>query len=241
MIQQQEYQVTELDTGVWTIEMQLVRAFLVAGDTSAILIDTGAGGVNLAGAVRECTSLPIRVVNTHSHFDHISGNGAFQMQFAHPMELASLMKAGFQAHPVGDGAGFDLGGRILQIVGLPGHSPGSIGVWDGAGGLLFAGDAVAKDFPVRLYLDGASLEAYQRTLEKILLLENSEHGGHVRRIFCAHGALEADMDTVRKLKTLMEGIAGESIKKEPRDGNYPGFIPENVGVYRFEDVAILAE
>lgn len=42
------YDVKALAPGAWAIEMEKVRAFLVAGDTSALLIDTGAGGVNPA-------------------------------------------------------------------------------------------------------------------------------------------------------------------------------------------------
>ncbi len=240
MIGQQEYTMTQLDSGVWAIEMNMVRAFLVAGDTSAVLIDTGAGGVNLQAAVRGCTILPVRVVNTHSHFDHISGNGGFDMQFAHPLELGPMAKAGFQARPVGDGFGFDLGGRILQIVGLPGHSPGSIGVWDAQTGFLFAGDTVAKGRPVFLCLDGASQEAFLRSMDRILAMEQDEHGGMVRRIFCAHGELETDMDTVRKLKACVEGIMRGEIEKEPMPSGMPTFANENTGIYRYEDVSVLA-
>lgn len=108
------YDVKALAPGAWAIEMEKVRAFLVAGDTSALLIDTGAGGVNLRAAVCECTALPLRVVNTHSHYDHISGNRDFPMQFAHPLELSALLQAGFRPNPVGDGAGFDLGAEFCR-------------------------------------------------------------------------------------------------------------------------------
>ncbi len=219
--------------------MEIVRAFVIAGETSALLIDTGAGGVNLRAAVCECTALPIRVVNTHAHFDHISGNGAFEMQFAHPRELSALAKAGFRANPVGDGAGFDLGGRILQVVGLPGHTPGGIALWDAEAGLLFSGDTILTGRPVNLCLDGASLEAYARSLDRVLSMEHDEHGGTVRRIFCAHGDVETNMGMVRKLKACAEGILRGDIAKEPVPEGYAAYRSEDSGLYRYEDVSLL--
>jgi len=216
------YTVLPLADGVWAIQMQMVRAFLVAGDVSAVLVDTGAGGVNLKAAVCEVTALPVRVVNTHAHFDHISGN-----------------KAGFQARPVGDGAGFDLGGRILQVVSLPGHTPGSIGLWDAEAGLLFAGDTVARSRPVFLCLDGASVEAYLRSMDRILQMEHDEHGGKLSRIFCAHGDVETDLSTVRKLRECAARIAAGELPKEPLPDGYASFLPDIARICRYEDVSIL--
>lgn len=240
MQQQQTYELVTLDAGVWAIEMKMVRAFLVAGETSALLIDTGAGGVNLTAAIRACTALPVRVVNTHAHYDHISGNGAFDMQFAHPLEIGSLSKAGFNPRPIGDGSGFDLGGRILQIVTLPGHSPGSIGVWDADAGLLFAGDTVAKGRPVILSLDGASLEAFVRTMERILGMERDEHGRVVRKIYCAHGDLEATMETVEQLKDCAQRVIAGEVSKSPLPEPFRSHFPDNIGTYQWQQVSIIA-
>jgi len=60
---------------------------LVIGDDMAILIDTGCGIGNLRKAVKEITSKPIHVVNTHSHTDHIGSNWQFRnvSMFDHPL------------------------------------------------------------------------------------------------------------------------------------------------------------
>jgi glyoxylase-like metal-dependent hydrolase (beta-lactamase superfamily II) len=53
---------------------------LVVGDETCAVIDTRATlreGTDLAEAVRQVTSIPWLVVNTHAHFDHFLGNGAF--------------------------------------------------------------------------------------------------------------------------------------------------------------------
>lgn len=238
-MQQSDYTIVQLAEGCWSIEMTMVRAFLVAGETSAVLVDTGAGGVNLRQAVLSLTNLPVRIVNTHAHFDHISGNAAFDMRFAHPMEVALLEKAGYPATPVSDGSGFDLGGMILQVVGLPGHSPGSIALWDAARGLLFVGDTVAKGRPVFLSLEGASLEAYSRSMDRILSMEQDEHGGRISRIFCAHGDVECDLDTVRSLKALAEAYGTGEIEKQPLPEKYAAMMGEQVGMISRDGVSLL--
>ena len=43
---------------------------------------------------------------------------------------------------VSEGDVIDLGDRVLQTLHLPGHSPGSIGLWEANSGLLFTGDAI---------------------------------------------------------------------------------------------------
>lgn len=238
-MQNNVYSLVALTERIWSIEMEMVRAFLVAGQTSALLVDTGAGGVNMREAVGQCTSLPVRIVNTHAHFDHISGNAAYEMQFAHPMEIASLAKAGYDAQPVFDGSGFDLGGCILQVVSLPGHSPGSIGLWDAEAGILFAGDTVARNRPVFLTLDGASLEAYARSLQRILSMEHDENGGKLSRILCAHGDVECDLDTVRRLLLLTEQyMAGERTKEELPE-KYSAYMAEGTGILREGDASLL--
>lgn len=232
MHQATEYSVLPLADGVWSIEMPMVRAFVVVGTTSAVLIDTGAGGINLRQAVRQLTDLPTRIVNTHAHFDHISGNGAFEMIFAHPMEIASIAKAGYTASPVGDGFGFDLGGRILQVVSLPGHSPGSISLWDAEAAILFAGDTVSVNRPVFLSMEGASLEAYVRSLDRILSLENNENGGTLERIFCAHGDVECSLDAVRALKALAEQVQAGDAVREPLPEQYTSSMGDGVRIVR---------
>lgn len=234
-----DYRIQPIDDGVWSIEMATVRAFIAAGATSALLIDSGAGGINLHEAVRSVTDLPVRIVNTHSHFDHISGNAYFDLQFAHPMELSSLAKAGYNAQPVNEGSGFDLGGRILQVVDLPGHSPGSISLWDTERGYLFAGDTVAQDRPVFLSLDGGSLEAFIRSMERLLSMRQMEDGSRLERIFCAHGALECGLDTVEALLSLATAYTEGRVDKLPLPDKYAAMMSDGTGLVRAGKVSLL--
>jgi glyoxylase-like metal-dependent hydrolase (beta-lactamase superfamily II) len=72
----------------------------------------------------------------------------------------------------------DLGDRSFEVLHLPGHSPGSIGLWEEATGILFAGDAV-YDGPLLDELDGSDVEAYLATMRRLRDLPvTAVHAGH---------------------------------------------------------------
>ncbi len=54
-----------------------VISYLVVGNARAVLLDTGMGIGDIRAEVERLTTLPIVVVNSHSHYDHIGGNYQF--------------------------------------------------------------------------------------------------------------------------------------------------------------------
>jgi len=58
-------------------QFEEVLSYLVLGKKSAALIDTGCGIGNVKRLAEEFTKLPIKVVNTHSHYDHVAQNHLF--------------------------------------------------------------------------------------------------------------------------------------------------------------------
>ncbi|MCQ2147463.1 MAG: MBL fold metallo-hydrolase [Bacteroidales bacterium] len=63
---------------VWLIsEHGDATCYLVTGTKYAMLIDTGIGVGDLSGLVRSLTDLPLIVVNTHGHPDHVGANYQF--------------------------------------------------------------------------------------------------------------------------------------------------------------------
>lgn len=72
------YLIRTLDSRTWLIEEEAecnVYMYLLAGDKQAILLDTGYGTIALDEIVAALTDLPVLVLCTHGHFDHIGGNG----------------------------------------------------------------------------------------------------------------------------------------------------------------------
>jgi glyoxylase-like metal-dependent hydrolase (beta-lactamase superfamily II) len=81
-------------------------------------------------------------------------------------------------HALGEGDGIDLGDRRFEVLHLPGHSPGSIGLWEAETGILFSGDAV-YDGPLLDNLPDSDIADYVRTMKRLRDLPVSTvHGGH---------------------------------------------------------------
>ncbi|MGE3969465.1 MAG: MBL fold metallo-hydrolase [Dongiaceae bacterium] len=77
-----------------------------------------------------------------------------------------------------EGSIVDLGDRRFEVLHLPGHSPGSIGLWEAATGTLFSGDAI-YDGPLLDELHHSDIEAYIRTMKRLRTLPvRVVHAGH---------------------------------------------------------------
>jgi glyoxylase-like metal-dependent hydrolase (beta-lactamase superfamily II) len=81
-------------------------------------------------------------------------------------------------HRLGEGDIVDLGDRAFEVLHLPGHSPGSIGLWDKSSGTLFSGDAI-YDGPLLDELPDSDITVYCATMRRLLTLPvEVVHAGH---------------------------------------------------------------
>lgn len=79
---------------------------------------------------------------------------------------------------VRDGDIIDLGDRAFEVLHLPGHSPGSIALWESSTKTLFSGDAI-YDGPLLFDLPDSSIIDYVGTLRRLLGLDVTVvHAGH---------------------------------------------------------------
>lgn len=79
---------------------------------------------------------------------------------------------------VEDGDIIDLGDWQAEVLHLPGHSPGQVGLWHGESGTLFGADAI-YDGPLIYDGAGMSIADYATTLKRIRALPvRTVHGGH---------------------------------------------------------------
>ncbi|MGO9449786.1 MAG: MBL fold metallo-hydrolase [Candidatus Binataceae bacterium] len=77
-----------------------------------------------------------------------------------------------------EGDAVDLGDRTFEVMHLPGHSPGSIGLWEKPSGILFSGDAI-YDGALLDMLPDSSVDDYLRTMTRLRDLPVTiVHGGH---------------------------------------------------------------
>jgi glyoxylase-like metal-dependent hydrolase (beta-lactamase superfamily II) len=97
---------------------------------------------------------------------------------------ASFDPAEFRIQPapatrlIGEGDVIDLGDRAFHVLHLPGHTPGSIALWEDETALLFSGDVV-YDGPLLDELPGSNIREYVRTMKRLRELPvTAVHGGH---------------------------------------------------------------
>lgn len=88
------FTVEEIDSGTFAISeykhWEETHCYLLLGSEKAVLIDTGLGVSNIKNVTDSLTSLPITVVTTHVHWDHIGGHSFFDDIAVHESEAAWL-------------------------------------------------------------------------------------------------------------------------------------------------------
>jgi len=141
---------------------------LLLGQEKALLIDSGDGAVGLGGTIggiintwkasQGITNYELVVAHTHSHGDHTGGDSVFAGQ--PNATVVGLSKASVQAHfgftnwPL-DIAEYDLGGRIVDVLPIPGHQDAHLAFYDRSNANLITGDSL---YPGRLYVFNATLD-----------------------------------------------------------------------------------
>jgi hydroxyacylglutathione hydrolase len=138
-------------------------SYLIVGTTRAVLFDSGSGTRAISGVVKRLTTLPVTVIVSHLHFDHLGGIGPFKNV---AMIDPPATRGDVPCTRIGL-AGKTLGGRSLTVLFTPGHTPTSAALFDATNRRLFIGDFI---YPTTLYafLPGASLSAYQATAKMLL-------------------------------------------------------------------------
>lgn len=90
MIHDRWFTVTEIDPRTFAISeyghWEKVHSFLLIGEDRAILIDTGLGIDHIKRITDQLTELPIVVITTHVHADHIGSHGQFQTIYVHKQD-----------------------------------------------------------------------------------------------------------------------------------------------------------
>lgn len=173
--------------------------YLLLGNERALLVDTGATPDPARFPLRATVDALIDtwlvanpgnpgeayrliVAHSHAHGDHLAAD----LQFADRPEttivgsdVASVRTFfGFDRWP-GETVTFDLGGRMLDITGCPGHHATSIAIYDPWSGFLLTGDTV---YPGRLYVN--DMPAFTDSLDRLVEFARARSvthvmGGHV--------------------------------------------------------------
>lgn len=100
------FEVYEVKDSIFAIaepyQWQEVISYLLIGKEFALLFDTGNGIGNIKAVAESITKLPIRVLNSHSHFDHVGGNADFDFIYGMDTEFTRGRKQGRTHEQVAD-------------------------------------------------------------------------------------------------------------------------------------------
>lgn len=95
----------------------------------------------------------------------------------------------------------DLGGRSIEIIHTPGHSPGHICFYEAARGYLFTGDLIYKD-TLFAYYPSTDPQAYLCSLESISSLS-------VEKVFPAHHTLDIQPEIIIRMRDALRKLKAE--------------------------------
>lgn len=143
------YRVDELGKGFWRIQAvkgTLSTVYLIEGSKEALVIDACTGQEGLKEIVQQLTGKkPVKLALTHGHFDHSGGMKYFDEVYLHIADTNLLPKGvNIAQHYIGEGYVFDLGGQKIEILSIPGHTPGSIAFFNRAGRYILTGDGIGS-------------------------------------------------------------------------------------------------
>ena len=217
-----ETKITHASGGIYFIEQDMVRSYLILGRKKALLLDALAAPCDLMGLVRSVTDKPLYFCLTHTDADHTANAAAFPIQYLHAEEAAIYTPAeGCETVTLQDGDYFDLGGKDLEVVHIPGHTPGSIALLDRLRKHLFVGDSVSRA-PVYMFGEKRNMERYISSLRR---LQSMAEDRAFNVLLPAHGPMPVYPEVITELLECAEGIQKGYIVGEEAQMPMPGAAP----------------
>jgi glyoxylase-like metal-dependent hydrolase (beta-lactamase superfamily II) len=222
-----------------------VISYLIVGKKQALLFDTGMGISDIKKVTAELTKLPIIVMNSHTHNDHVGGNWQFDTIYGmdtdftrtnakgsredaqaeiKPDQICGTLPKGFDVKSYAtrqwkitsylhDGEKIDLGGRTLEVIATPGHTPDAITLLDRAQGLLFTGDTYYPA-PIWLYRPETDLKGYAASISRLNALAPD-----IKLVLGAHNIPVAPPTVLTQLVLAFAAVrAGKVQGKAESDG-----------------------
>lgn len=181
-------------------------------DRKSLIIDPGISVKTLIKKVDELEIQPDFIILTHCHYDHIAGTLKVKEQtnskvLAHEL-CAEILKNGDENKTLGknfnsispiikvdlelkDGNILKLGEMKLKVIHTPGHSLGSICLYEETSKSLFSGDTIFADGVGRTDLLGGDSELLKESIRRLIKLHET-HG--IKKIYPGHGSIGSGED-----------------------------------------------
>jgi glyoxylase-like metal-dependent hydrolase (beta-lactamase superfamily II)/rhodanese-related sulfurtransferase len=164
----------------------------------------------------------VRVVETHTHADHLSGHGRLALERGIPVSIHPAAEAEYQHDPMADGDEISLGDVVLRCIHTPGHRPEHccLAVIDGSRGAepwlvltgdsLFVGDAARPDLAVEAR-EGA--EGLWHSLQRLVALGDGVevYPGHVAGSLCGRAMSSKASTTIGFERRFNPALAASDV------------------------------
>jgi glyoxylase-like metal-dependent hydrolase (beta-lactamase superfamily II)/rhodanese-related sulfurtransferase len=158
-----------------------------------------------------------RVLETHTHADHVSGHGRFALEHGLPVAISGLAEPEYPFEPLSDGDIIRVGSVEIRVLHTPGHRPehcafvvnGELAL---TGDSLFVGDAARPDLAVAAR-EGA--EDLFHSLEKLAALGDGVqvYPGHVAGSLCGGNMSSDTSSTIAKERTTNEALQFRDVQE----------------------------
>jgi glyoxylase-like metal-dependent hydrolase (beta-lactamase superfamily II) len=213
--------ISKLDQGVWVVETaDMTTMYIIEGEERAMLIDTGTQCEALDETIRKITDKPLYVVITHNHGDHSGNIRYFDEVYMHPLDTVIPVKIPFTGkyNWINDGDVFDLGGRIIEAIWLPGHTPGSIVLLDKTIGVCYTGDTFGSGQVWLQLMPHLPMSTYYKSC---IRMEEIMKEQHITKVYCGHYPYlkrALDLNYIADMKELAKKlIDGDTSSSKPYD------------------------
>lgn len=216
----------KIDDHTWIGSGHLMASesiYLVEGDDKAILIDAGTSIKDLDDIVASITDKPVTLVATHAHPDHVGSAAYFPELYLNKGESENMtrMLADYKGEVkyLEDGQVFDLGGREIQVVFTPAHTPGSTTYIDKEAGYGFSGDSFGSG---NLLLFSGTFSQLIDSCKKIKAVMDEEG---IAFLFPGHffGSNPETKQRISDMITLSQDVLSGKVEGEEVTGNRFGF------------------
>lgn len=160
------------------------NCYITGDEKGLVIIDPGAEPVKifkvLKGIEKKSGSkVPAVVILTHAHPDHTGAVGDIAGELKCPIYMHDLdsewLKEVFGSefpglHHIEDGEVLKIGGISLKVIHTPGHTEGSICLYDEKNGILFSGDTLFANGVGRTDMPGGSQRRLVTSLKRLMAL-----------------------------------------------------------------------
>jgi glyoxylase-like metal-dependent hydrolase (beta-lactamase superfamily II) len=126
---------------------------------------------------------------------------------------------------VHDGFKINLGGRTLEIIATPGHTPDAISLIDRENGLLFTGDTYYPA-PIWLFRPETDLDAYVASVKRLAAL-----APQIKLVLGAHNVPVADPSVLPRLAAAIESVRAGKVSSTPEE--------DGKALYKVDDISFL--